>query len=208
MIGRCFSASIKVGAGLRSGEGIGCWRRKKNAPQNCTLWVTVLFLCLFSFKILGQEPAQEYQIKAAFLFNFAKFVEWPPDAFPNADSPIIIGVLGKNVFGHYLEDTIRGKTVQNRPFLLKEFKSVDEAVHCHILFIDPSVSESLSGIIKDLHNTSVLTVSETDQFLKAGGMVNFIIEDNKVHFQINDEAAKAAGLKVSSKLLSLAAHNH
>lgn len=178
------------------------------APQHCTLRVAVLFLCLlFSFKILGQEPAQEYQIKAAFLFNFAKFVEWPPDAFPNANSPIIIGVLGKNVFGHYLADTIQGKTVQNRPFVFKELKSASDAVHCHILFVSPSMSDDFPEIIKDLHNASVLTVSENDQFLKAGGMINFIIEDNKVHFQINDAAAKAAGLNISSKLLSLAAHD-
>jgi hypothetical protein len=168
-----------------------------------------LFLCLiFSFKVLGQEPAQEYQIKAAFLFNFAKFVEWPSGTFPNAKSPITIGVLGQNVFGHYLEDTTRGKTVQNRPFEIKEFKSASEAGHCQILFVSPSVKGDLSEIIKDLHNASVLTVSETDQFLKAGGMVNFIIEDDKIHFEINDRAAKAAGLKISSKLLSLAARGH
>lgn len=194
---------------MRSGKGIASSRRKTSALRNNPLRVVILiFYLFFGLKTLGQEPAQEYQIKAAFLFNFAKFVEWPSDAFPNANSPIIVGVLGKNVFGHYLEDTIQGKTVQNRPFVLKELKSVDDAVHCHILFVSPSMSDDFSRVIKDLHNASVLTVSETDQFLKAGGMINFIIEDNKVHFQINDGAAKAAGLKISSKLLSLAAHDH
>jgi hypothetical protein len=204
-----FSTRIKAGSGLESGKEIASCTRKTAAPQNCALWAAVLFLCLFSsFKVLGQEPPQEYQIKAAFLFNFAKFVEWPPGTFPSANSPITIGVVGNNVFGHYLEDTIRGKTVQNRPFEFKELKSANDAAHCQILFVSPSLKDDLSGIIKDLHNASILTVSETDQFLKAGGMINFIIQDNKIHFEINDEAAKAAGLKISSKLLSLAARGH
>lgn len=169
--------------------------------------MVLIFCLLFAAKVFGQAPAQEYQIKAAFLFNFAKFVEWPSDAFPQKNSPIVIGVLGQNVFGNYLEDTIRDKTVQNRPFVIKEFKSADEALHCNILFISASMKDSLPAIIDNLHNASVLTVGDTDQFIKAGGMINFVIQDSKIRFQINDEAAKKAGLKISSKLLSLAAHN-
>ena len=169
----------------------------------------MLFLCLiFSFRSFAQEPAPEYQIKAAFLFNFAKFVDWPPQAFPQTNSPIIIGVLGKNVFGHYLDDTIRDKEVKNRRVEFKEFTSVSDAANCHILFISLTAKDNLPNILAALHNSSVLTVSESDQFIKAGGMINFTIEENKVHFQINDEAAKKAGLRISSKLLSLAARNH
>lgn len=171
--------------------------------------MAVLFLFLiFSLPGRAQEPAPEYQIKAAFLFNFAKFVDWPPPAFPQTDSPIVIGVLGKNVFGHYLEDTIRDKQVKNRRFEIKEFASVNDAVNCHILFISPSLKDNLPKILTALHNASVLTVSESDQFIEAGGMINFTIEESKVHFQINDNAAKKAGLKISSKLLSLAVRNH
>lgn len=204
-----FSARIEAGSDLASGQNIASCTRKSTAPQNCALRVVALLFCLLiAVSVVGQEPAQEYQIKAAFLFNFAKFVEWPPAAFPRNNSPIVIGVLGKNVFGQYLEETIRDKTVQNRPFVIKEFKSVDEAVHCHILFVSASMKESLPAIIDNLHNASILTVSDTDQFIKSGGMINFIIEDNKIRFQINDAAAKKAGLKISSKLLSLAARNH
>lgn len=168
----------------------------------------MLLLCLvFSPRGFAQEPAPEYQIKAAFLFNFAKFVDWPSQAFPQTNSPIIIGVLGKNVFGHYLEDTIRDKQVKNRRFEIKEFNSVNDAVNCHILFISPGLKNDLPKILTALRNTSVLTVSESDQFIPAGGMINFTIEESKVHFQINDDAAKKAGLKISSKLLSLAARN-
>lgn len=177
--------------------------------QNCAISAAVVCFCLiFGLKIFGQEPAPEYQIKAAFLFNFAKFVDWPPEAFSSANSPIVIGVLGKNVFGHYLADTIRGKTVNNRRFEFKEFASVTEATNCQILFISPSINDNLPTVVKELHNASILTVGEADQFIKAGGMINFTIEDSKIHFQISDEAARKAGLKISSKLLSLATRSH
>ena len=168
--------------------------------------VAVLFLFLiFHLRSLAQQPAPEYQIKAAFLFNFAKFVDWPPEVFTDTNSPIVIGVLGKNVFGDYLKETIRDKSVRSRSFELKQFTSAIQATNCQILFISPELKENLPKIIAGLHNASILTVSETDQFIKAGGMVNFVIEDNKIRFQINDSAARKARLRISSKLLSLAA---
>ncbi|MES1180225.1 MAG: YfiR family protein [Verrucomicrobiota bacterium] len=171
----------------------------------------LLLLQIFvpGFKAGAQDTSPtEYQIKAAFLYNFAKFVEWPPQAFAGDQSPIVIGVLGKNVFDDNLEKIIHGKTVNNHPFLFKEFHAVAEATNCHILFISASEEKRLPKILESLRGASVLTVSETDQFIADGGMIDFVIEDKKIHFQINDEAAKKAGLKISSKLLSLAAHNH
>lgn len=162
----------------------------------------------FAFKGSAQEQPTEYQIKAAFLFNFAKFVDWPSEAFSATNSPIVIGVFGKNVFGSDLENTIRDKTVNNRRFQFITVTSAVEATNCHILFISPSEKENFKKILDGLHNACVLTVSETDQFIKTGGMVNFVIEDNKIRFQINDGAAKKANLRISSKLLSLAARNH
>jgi hypothetical protein len=150
----------------------------------------------------------EYQIKAAFLFNFAKFVEWPAEAFATTNSPLVIGVLGQNVFGDNLERTISNKTINNRPLLCKEFRSVTEATNCQILFISASEAARFPKIVDALHGTSVLTVSESDQFIEAGGMINFVIEANKIRFQINAEAAKKSGLSISSKLLSLAVHPH
>ncbi|HWD90756.1 MAG TPA: YfiR family protein [Verrucomicrobiae bacterium] len=160
------------------------------------------------FNARAQDQHTEYQIKAAFLFNFAKFVDWPPGAFSATNSPIIIGVFGKNVFGKDLENTIRDKTVNNRRFQFITVASAAEGLKCHILFISPSEKDNLKKILDGLHNASVLTVSETDQFINAGGMINFVIEDNKIRFQISDDAAKKAGLRISSKLLSLAARNH
>jgi hypothetical protein len=173
--------------------------------------VVLLFNLIFvlGFKSLAQDsPPSEYQIKAAFLYNFAKFVEWPTQAMAGTTSPLVIGVLGKNVFGADLERTIHNKTINNHPLQVKEFQSVTEATNCQILFISASEQDRFPKILEELRAASILTVSETDHFIEAGGMINFVIEGNKIRFQINDVAAKAAGLKISSKLLSLALANH
>ena len=171
------------------------------------LWRVALFLVAFIGLIpkgLAQDKPSEYEVKAAFLFNFAKFVEWPPDAFANANAPIVIGILGENVFGDSLEKIIHDRKVNNRGFQFRNFDSITEATNCQILFISPAKKNDFAKIIATLHDTSVLTVSQTDGFLKAGGMINFLFEGNNVRFQISDEAAKKARLKISSKLLSLA----
>jgi hypothetical protein len=153
----------------------------------------------------GQESQPtEYQIKAAFLFNFAKFVQWPPGAFADATSPIVIGVLGENPFHEDLARTIRNKAVDDRPLLVKELRSPTEARKCHILFISASEKKRLPKILKGLKGASVLTVSEMDHFTENGGMINFVLKGTKIRFQINHEEATQAGLKISSKLMSLA----
>ena len=153
---------------------------------------------------LAQQQPSEYELKAAFLFNFAKFVEWPPDAFADSNSPIVIGVLGKNVFGDSLKKIINDRKVNNRSFKFLNLESASQATNCQILFINSAEKNDYAKIIGSLHNASVLTVSEADGFLKAGGMINFLIEGKNIRFQISDEAAKKGRLKVSSKLLSLA----
>ena len=154
-----------------------------------------------------QQEIPEYQVKAAFIFNFAKFVDWPARSFAKTNSPIVVGVLGKNVFGDNLEKVIRDKTVNNRRFRFIEVASTDEATHCHILFISPSEKDNVRKIIESLRNASVLTIGETDHFTDAGGMINFVLEGRNIRFEINNTAAKKAGLQISSKLLSLAIRN-
>ena len=151
-----------------------------------------------------ESQPSEYQIKAAFLFNFAKYVEWPPAAFAEAASPIVIGILGENPFGDDLARMIRDKTLNDHPLMIKEFHSPVEATNCHILFISTSEKARLAQVLEGLHGASVLTVGEMDRFTETGGMINFFAGGNKIRFQINVEAARSAGLKVSSKLLSLA----
>ena len=162
-----------------------------------------LLLASGSGRAQDSQPS-EYQVKAAFLFNFAKFVEWPPQVFAEPTSPIVIGILGENPFGHELERTISGKTLKTRPFEIKEMRSLIGATNCHILFISTSEQKHFPEIFEGLRGVSVLTVGETERFVETGGMINLVKEDDKIRFQINDGAAKSVGLKISSKLLNLA----
>lgn len=146
----------------------------------------------------------EYQIKAAFLYNFAKFVEWPSAAFDDASSPIVIGILGDNPFHDDLANTIRGKKIDEHPLVVKELRSLSEATNCHILFISASEKKRLPEILAGIKGASVLTVGEMDRFTEAGGMINFVLEKTKIRFQINSDAASTVRLKISSKLLNLA----
>jgi hypothetical protein len=146
----------------------------------------------------------EYQLKAAFLYNFAKFIDWPPDALPDDQSPFVIGVLGDNPFGNTLEQTVAGKKINEHPIAIRPFATIAEATNCQILFISSSEKKRFAETIRALHAVAVLTVSDADQFIESGGMVNFVPEAGKIRFQINDTAARSARLKISSKLLSLA----
>ena len=175
-------------------------------PASSAVWPVFLAALMLILAAPGraQNAPTEYQIKAAFLFNFAKFVDWPATPDASADSPIVIGVLGDNVFHDDLQAAINGKKINNHPLQFHQFHSVLEATNCQILFISPSEKNHFARVVGQLNNASILTVSETDHFIEAGGMINFVIIEKKVRFQINNDAAKKAGLTISSKLLSLA----
>lgn len=151
-----------------------------------------------------ESQPSEYQLKAAFLYNFAKFVEWPAAALPQNDSPFVIGILGENPFNDDLKKTVAGKKILDHPITVVPLPSVAAATNCHILFISTSEKDRLPEIFQALSQTSVLTVGEMERFTQAGGIINFTREGNKIRFEISDDAAKRAGLKISSKLLSLA----
>jgi hypothetical protein len=169
----------------------------------------LICLALTGWHMPGAARAQgnqisEYQVKAAFLFNFVKFVEWPSDSFPAAETPIIIGVFGTNPFGGDLDAVIHNKTVNNRPIEIRQLHLMSECTNCHVLFISGMVKKRVGEVLSTVGNASVLTVGESDGFTEAGGIINFVREGNKFRFQINAEAAKKAKLKISSKLLGLA----
>lgn len=166
--------------------------------------VSWLWLCV-TLGHAQQVQLPEYQLKAAFIFNFAKFVEWPGEAFPEPRSPLIIGILGENPFKEHLELTIRGKAINNRAVMLKAFGAVTEITNCHILFVSVSEKDRLAEVFRSLNGAPVLTVSETERFTQSGGMINFISDEKKIRFEINNESANRARLKISSKLLTLAA---
>ncbi|WDT81882.1 MAG: YfiR family protein [Candidatus Manganitrophus sp.] len=149
------------------------------------------------------QTATEYQVKAAFLYNFAKFVDWPAEALTN-DPAFVIGILGNDPFGRLIDEAVAGKTVRDKPILVKRFSRIEEAAGAHILFISDSEAGNASRIVKQLSRAPVLTVSDSDQFAERGGMVELEMEQNRVRFAINVAAVERAGLKPSSQLLKLA----
>ena len=151
----------------------------------------------------GSSQPSEYQIKAAFLYNFANFIDWPDGSFSDKTSPIILGVLGKDPFGRILNPA-EGKVIKNRKLTIKRFESLEDFEVCHILFISSSEKENLKRILAKLNSFGVLTVGDTGGFTQRGGVINFFKKDNKVRLEINLDAAKDGDLKISSKLLNVA----
>ncbi len=148
--------------------------------------------------------AKEYEVKAAFLLNFAQYIEWPPAVFPTPAAPIIIGILGDDPFGNVLDQTVRDETFKNRPFAIHRSRQVDHLKHCHLIFISKSERGRLAHIFASLAGRHCLTVGETDRFAHNGGVINFRLQGANVRFEINLDAARRSGLTISSKLLRLA----
>ena len=168
-------------------------------------------LLTIGVSLLIAQPAEEadinreYPIKAAYLYNFSRYVQWPVDAFPTAETPFVIGVLGNDPFGDVLDEIARTKKVEGRRILVKRFASMAAYTPCHVLFLPASVDpQEKAAAIKMARGSPVLLVGESRDFAQQGGDINFFVEENKVRFEINPEAAKQARLRISSKLLSLA----
>jgi len=167
-----------------------------------SLLAGLLFFVTFDASAQVQPlPSKEYSVKAVFLFNFAQFVEWPSEAFPSGQTPLIIGILGDDPFGTYLDETVRGEKVNNRPLVVRRFHRVDEITTCHVLFISRSELTRLGQILGDLKGRNVLTVGDANNFALEGGVIQLVTEKNKIRMRINLDAAKAADLRISSKLL-------
>jgi len=152
----------------------------------------------------GQSPPSEYEIKAAFLYNFAKFVDWPPEAFSGPHDPIVLGIVGEDPFGASLDAMVFGKTVNGRGLVVKRISEGPELRSCHILFISASHQKHLARILESLKGSGVLTVGEADRFTESGGAIRFVLDENRVRFEINLDVTARARLKLSSKLLALA----
>ena len=154
--------------------------------------------------ILAAQSPTEYQVKAAYLFNFLKFVEWPDDPAADPHGKWVIGIVGDSPFGGELTQLVEGKDVQGRELQVKKFQAAENLRACNILFISESEKKRVPSILAALHGSSVLTVADMDNFIGSGGMIQFVMEDARVRLAIDVGAASRARLKVSSKLLSLA----
>jgi hypothetical protein len=170
-------------------------------PRGAGLLLAALLALAAALPIRAQAPPTEYQVKAVFLFNFSQFVDWPPAAFADGRSPLVIGVLGRDPFGAMLDEIVSGETVNGRPLAVRRYESVEQVEACHILFIDRSRDPQLDADLAALKGRSILTVGDFDGFARRGGIVRFATVGNKIRLRVNLAAAQQAKLTISSKLL-------
>jgi hypothetical protein len=173
------------------------------AAHIIALWVLLGWL-LAGGSPASAQGARELDLKAVFLFNFIQFVDWPADAFPEQTSPYIIGILGTDPFKSSLDAVVKDEIVRDRKVIVRRFTRVEDVGTCHVLYISNSEARHLDTILVALRGRPVLTVSDSDQFAFRGGMIRLYTEKTKVRLRINNEAARAAHLGISSKLLRVA----
>lgn len=170
----------------------------------CILLIPVLIMISDVQKTGAQEvKPSEYEVKSAFLYNFVKFVEWPKKSLPDSSTTMNLCIAGEDQLGSVLE-IYEGEVVRNKKLLIKHVKVLHQMHECHILYIGESENERLSEILRGLKDLSILTVGDKEDFAKKGVIVNFYLEENKVRFEINVDAANRAKLIISSKPLKIA----
>ena len=167
-----------------------------------TFLVFLYLICPMPLR--GQSEVDEYRLKAAFLFHFAQFVEWPSSVLKNPTGPLVICVVGQDPFRGEMEGVVQGKLIDGRVLEIRHVKQIQDSRTCHLLFIGKKESARIPELIGIIRNMPVLTIGESDDFLQQGGIIRFCWEERKVRFEVNQEAAGNANLKISSRLLLLA----
>jgi hypothetical protein len=166
------------------------------------LWAAFVFLNV----AVGAQTvlSVETRLKGVFLFNFAQFATWPPERLPDTSTPLIIGILGSDPFGGFLDEVVADETIQGHPIEIRRYTAAQEATASHILFIGKDKSREVVDILKVLKGHDVLTVSDMDDFTAKGGMLKFFVADNKLRFELNMKEYKSTNLQLSSRLMRLA----
>jgi YfiR/HmsC-like len=159
-------------------------------------------IALLAAGVIAAGPAPtDSEVKAAFLCGFAEFVDWPS---LGRNDPVTIGILGQDTFGPLLDETMKNRVLQTRPIVLKRISTLEEALRCQIVYVSASEKHRVEESLRVLGKASILTVSDIADFAERGGVIGFRIEQNRVRFSVNTEAADRAGLQISSRLLKLA----
>ncbi|HUA15829.1 MAG TPA: YfiR family protein [Verrucomicrobiae bacterium] len=161
-------------------------------------------MILLAASLLAQQRPTDYQVKAAYLYNFGKFVQWPANPSTQKDSLFSVCVLGQDPFGPALDATLSGASIGGQRVVARRISSPEESVNCRILFLGATEAARMNKIIQSLDKEAVLTVSDLPEFSQRGGMIQFVTEGNRVRFEVNLEAAQQAGLTLSSELLKVA----
>ena len=154
--------------------------------------------------LMHAQPAQEYALKAAVIYNITKFVEWPPYAFKTPSDTLNVCVLGENPFGDALKQALGGKLHENRTFTVREVREAGAASGCHVLFVSASEQKRFRSILEQVSSRATLTIGDADDFALAGGIVDLRLKDLKIQLQVNLAAADRSRIRISSRLLSLA----
>jgi uncharacterized protein DUF4154 len=182
--------------------------RLRNGLYHAAVWLCGIYLLLGSFALFPMRMSaqgylsEEYELKAAILFNLVKFVEWPPTAYSGAEAPIVLCTVGRDPFGSAL-DQFAGDTVNGRHMVIRRLQRDDDLHSCHLVFVSSLERRLLTRFLKNLQGRPILTVGEMDQFATRGGMVQLSVEDKQVHFTINVTAASRQQLRIRSNLLAL-----
>ncbi len=181
-------------------------RASGHAAQKCVCSLAgtavLLGLLVSVSSLLADGPSSEYRVKAAFLLNFTKFVEWPATAFESADSPLTICILGEDPFGSFLDQVVEGETVNGRKLIIQRLRRPPKPKTCQVLYISKS-EKDVAATVSEL-GPGVLTVADDDRFLRDGVVIAFVIDDRHVRFDINQRAAANSSLTVSARLLNVA----
>jgi YfiR/HmsC-like len=177
----------------------------ERGPIRTGLLASIMALaCVARTECLPAKKASDAQVEAAYIYNFAKFVEWPDGKFPTPNSPIRFCVLNDFSFEADLNRVVSGRSIAGRPLEVAQLRDGSEAAQCHVLYVNAAQERQMRHSLEVLREANVLTVGETDAFIDEGGMINFFLQDEQVLFGINNKAAREAGLHLSSRLLSLA----
>ena len=150
------------------------------------------------------SSSEEYRLKLAFLYNFAKFVDWPADAFPSPQAPLNLCIVGRDPFDSELEQQVSERTINGHPYVTRRLRADDRLTTCHIVFLPAGSDGALPAIVERLGNSGALIVGESAGFASRGGTVNFLIEGTRLRFEINLEASQRTRSRISSRLLALA----
>lgn len=167
-------------------------------------FLSLILLLAPQASLHASSAGEEYSVKAAFLFHFAQFIDWPEGTFKDASSPLTYCTIGEDPFHGALDASLSGKMIGTRPLRVLHFKQPQYIRNCQILFIGAGEKRLLPTVLASLKENFVLTVGESEHFVHSGGMIGFLLEDNRIRFEINLEAAEQAKLKMSSRLLALA----
>jgi hypothetical protein len=159
---------------------------------------------VFSAPDITAQASREYDLKAVFLYTLASFVDWPESAFESEDSPFVIGILGVDPFGSVLDEVVKNEFRDGHEMVVRRFRRTDDFFACHVLFVSDSESRRLSRVLKGVEGRPVLTVADLPGFVEGGGMIGFVTTEDRLELLVNDAAATAVELSLSSKLLEVA----